>query len=208
MDGLIFDTERLYLHAWPHVGTVLGLPITLEDATTTVGRPLWECEPFFQTRYGSDFCMTKALDIMAGHIRTQLETNGMPLKPGVTALLEHLRETNIPTALGTSNITSVVTAYLEAADLTPYFSPIVTADMVESAKPAPDIFQKAAADLGLRPDQCLVLEDSNIGIASAHKAGCLPVMVPDLLAPTAETLTQVWGVFDHLGAVTETLFSP
>ena len=207
MDGLIFDTERIYLHAWPHAGKVLGLPITLEEAKVTIGRSVWDCEAFFQDRYGPAFCMTRTLKVMEEKIRDQLETNGVPLKPGAVELLALLRNRGIPTALGSSNRGSVVTAYLEASGLLSYFDPIVAGDMVEYVKPAPDIFQKAAVSLGVPPDKCLVLEDSIPGIEAASRAGCLPVMIPDLLEPTAVARAQAWRICNSLEDVAEMLFS-
>lgn len=207
MDGLIFDTERLYLHAWPHAGEALGFPITLEDAKALIGRSVWDFEASFQARYGPAFCMTQVLGVMEKRIRSQLETDGMPLKPGAVELLEALCQQGIPTALGSSNTSPVVTAYLEAADLLSYFNPIITGDMVEQVKPAPDIYQTAAAELGLSPAQCLVLEDSVAGVEAAHRAGCPSIMIPDLLEPTAEALTQTWQVCRCLNEVRRMLFS-
>ena len=207
MDGLLFDTEALYLEAWPKTGEAMGFPITTEIAKTTIARPLRVCEEIFQAIYGPRFSIAEAHRIMAGLIRSHLMANGMPLKPGAKELLSLLHQKEVPIALGTSNSSQVAFAYLQAADFLPYFGPIIGGDMVTHAKPAPDIFLKAASDLGLRPEQCLVLEDSSIGIEAAHKAGCLPAMVPDLLEPTAEARRQAWQIFGSLTELPEVLFS-
>ena len=60
---------------------------------------------------------------------------------------------------------------------------LVTGDMVEKGKPDPEIFVRAAQALKLPPKNCLVLEDSPHGILAAYKAGCLPMMIPDLWQP-------------------------
>jgi len=207
MDGLLFDTEALYLETWPQIGEAMGFPITIDDALITIGRPNLDCEPAFQKLFGPDFSMQEAQVIMEKLVRAKLEAEGVPIKPGARELLEFLHGERIPMALGTSNVHRVATAYLEATGFDKYFGPIVTGDMVEHPKPAPDIFQKAAAELGLLPNQCVVFEDSPAGILSAYKAGCLAAMVPDLLRPGIDTLNYVWRVFDNLDTAAETVFA-
>ena len=206
MDGLLFDTEALYLEAWPHTGEAMGFPITAEIAKATIGYPMRAYAGMFQELFGPGFSMAEAHRVMAGWVRSRLEERGMPLKPGVRELISFLHQKKIPVALGTSNSSQVARAYLEAAGLLSCFGPIVAGDMVEQVKPAPDIFLKAASDMGLLPEQCLVLEDSPMGIESAHRAACLPVMVPDLLGPTAETVNQAWRIFGSLTEAADALF--
>lgn len=55
--------------------------------------------------------------------------------------------------------------------------------MVDNGKPAPDIYLKACRELELKPEECAALEDSPNGILSAFRAGCLPIMIPDLSEP-------------------------
>ena len=206
MDGLLFDTESLYMEAWPHVGRAMGFSIPMEVAKRTIARPRAECELMLQALYGPSFSMEEAHGLLGERVRSHLIENGMPLKPGAEALLSLLHKRDIPVALGTSNRLWVAKAYLEHAGLLPYFGPLVTGDMVEHVKPAPDIFLKAASEMGLQPDQCLVLDDSPTGITAAYRAGCRPAMVPDLLEPTAETLGQVWRIFKSLEEVPDVLF--
>ena len=63
------------------------------------------------------------------------------------------------------------------------FSHVTGGDSIEYGKPSPDIYKKAAYELGIEPEHCLALEDSPNGIISAFTAGCKPVMVPDLTEP-------------------------
>ena len=66
--------------------------------------------------------------------------------------------------------------------------------MVEHGKPAPDIYLYAADKLGLKPKECLVLEDSPTGLLAAYRAGCIPVMVPDQDQPDEETRERAYAV--------------
>ena len=70
---------------------------------------------------------------------------------------------------------------------------LVTGDMVTAGKPQPEIFLKAAQLLELPPESCLDLEDSPHGILAAHRAGCRPMMIPDLKAPDADTLALLYA---------------
>jgi beta-phosphoglucomutase-like phosphatase (HAD superfamily) len=73
--------------------------------------------------------------------------------------------------------------------------------MVEHGKPEPDIYIYAATNLGLKAEECLVLEDSPNGILAAFRAGCVPVMVPDQDAPDEGTKKNVYGVIEQLSNV-------
>ena len=67
------------------------------------------------------------------------------------------------------------------------FDEIVCGPEVAHGKPQPDIYIAAAKKLGLKPEECIGLEDSSNGILAAYRAGVAPVMVPDLDEPDDET---------------------
>lgn len=86
-----------------------------------------------------------------------------------------------------------------------YFDKFVCNAMVENGKPAPDIYLKACEELNLNPCQCIALEDSPNGIISAHDAGCLPVMVPDLSQPDEYIQNLLYKKIDRLDILIEIL---
>jgi beta-phosphoglucomutase-like phosphatase (HAD superfamily) len=92
----------------------------------------------------------------------------------------------MPLALATSSGRDDAEHHLRNADLRRFFVAVATRNDVSRGKPHPDLFLKAAADLGVAPQRCLVLEDSHNGVRAAHAAGCLPIMVPDLLEANDE----------------------
>ena len=206
MDGLLFDTEQLYLQAWAPVGEAMGLPNAVEIARLTIGIGYEDSETIFQSHYGPAFRMEQALPIMSQWIERYITEHGMPCMPFARELVQLLHGKGFPLAIGSSNLRSVAEAFLDAAGLLQYFTAIVTGDMVEYAKPAPDIFLRAARELGFPPEQCLVLDDSPIGILAAYRAGCIPAMVPDLLPPTDETYGQLWRKFSSLEQIPLALF--
>ena len=70
--------------------------------------------------------------------------------------------------------------------------------MVAKGKPEPDIYLYASEKLGLKPEECIALEDSQNGIKSASSAGCKTVMVPDLDGPTEEIKPLLYDIADSL----------
>ena len=64
------------------------------------------------------------------------------------------------------------------------------ADMVRRAKPAPDVYLRAAEALGLPPESCIAIEDAPPGLVAARCAGCIPVMIPDLIPASAQDVTK------------------
>ena len=70
--------------------------------------------------------------------------------------------------------------------------------MIEKGKPAPDIYLKASEIIGIQPKFCLALEDSPVGVLSAYNAGMKPVMIPDLIQPSAAIEKILYAKADNL----------
>jgi mannitol-1-/sugar-/sorbitol-6-phosphatase len=118
------------------------------------------------------------------------DTEGIVPVPGARVLLDTLADQRIPHALVTSADVPLAVARMAAAAL-PYPAVSVTAESVAAGKPDPEGFLRAAADLGVDPEHCVVFEDSEAGIAAGHAAGMRVVGVgeraaaygPDFLVP-------------------------
>ena len=123
------------------------------------------------------------------------------LRPGVFELLDFLKAQGIPCAVATSTIRQDALPLLEGTGIFPYLKDAVYGDMVPCGKPAPDIFLLGARRLGAGPGRCLVLEDSPNGIRAAHRAGMIPVMIPDLVLPDKEIRALARAVLDSLSEV-------
>ena len=130
-----------------------------------------------------------------------VEKEGVTLKPGIHELLAYLREQGIKTAIATSSPIERTILYLTSVGLQNSFDELVSGYMVEKGKPEPDIYLYAASKLGVEPCNCMVLEDSPAGILAAHRAGCLPVMIPDQDEPEEETKKLLYAKVENLAAV-------
>jgi|SRR5262245_6349168 len=185
MDGLLLDTERLYREAIVGAAAKLGFDFPDAFYQTMIGAAEKECQAMIASHFGPAFPMAQYLQDCSSRLR-QLLHAGIPVKPGAIEILAELAHRAIPTALATSTHRATAVRQLREAGLHQHFKVIVTREEVTRGKPHPDLFLKAARDLGVNPQCCVVLEDSHKGIRAAHAAGTMPVMVPDLLAATDE----------------------
>ena len=93
------------------------------------------------------------------------------------------------------------TGDLESVDLFRYFDQVITGDLLERSKPAPDIYLMACRALEVAPEEAWAIEDSYNGIRSAAAAGMRAIMVPDLLPPTPEMEALATAILPDLAAV-------
>jgi len=213
MDGLMFDTEILNAVAWKEAGKLHGFDMTEELLRSHIGCSVETTKKQMKTHFGAEFDFDAVRADRIAYSFRHIEENGMPLKPGLRELLTYLSEKRLRTAIGTSSADMLVRFYMDHTDLNHKFDVIVCGDDVEHGKPEPDIFLKALAGLGVKADECLVLEDSYNGIIASHRAGIRSVMIPDLLPPTPEVeklffrkanvLTDVIGIVETLNGSEE-----
>ncbi|MGH9854349.1 MAG: HAD family hydrolase [Blastocatellia bacterium] len=198
MDGLMLDTESIYKRAWQNAAAQCGY--TLDDSfyLTLIGQPNPACEAAILERYGSDFPMAEFRARWSALWRTDVESSGIPTKPGLAELLSFLDEYQVPTAVATSSDQDYATFSLRVAGLEGRFNHIVTGDQVINGKPAPDIYVESARRLGVAPKHCVAIEDSDAGALAANAAGMITIMVPDLKAPSAEAQSAAFCVAPSL----------
>jgi len=116
----------------------------------------------------------------------------VPLKKGALRFLQYLKASGIRAGIATSNGREMVDVVLESLGITPYFQDITTACEVAAGKPAPDIYLKVAASLGVSPQQCMVFEDVPAGILAGKAAGMAVCAVEDVFsAPVREEKMQL-----------------
>jgi beta-phosphoglucomutase-like phosphatase (HAD superfamily) len=132
-------------------------------------------------------------------------SGALGLKPGAEELLAFLDSTAIPKALATSSSRKKAMSTLAAVQMDERFDVVVTRTDVSRGKPHPDLFLRAASELGRTVDHCIALEDSYNGVRAAHAAGIRVIMVPDLLLPTAEMTNLSEAVLPDLFAVLDAL---
>ena len=205
MDGVVLDSEKLYVRFWCEAANFCGYPMQSEHALgiRSMARPL--AKEKLKGWFGEDFdyeaVHAKRVELMDAFI----DENGIEPKPYAEELLSYLKENGYRVALATATPKDRAEDYLARVGLLKYFDEVVSARMVEHGKPAPDIYIYAAEKIGLAPCECLALEDSPNGIKSASSAGCKTVMVPDLDGPTDEIAPLLYAVANGLNEVIKLL---
>ncbi len=201
MDGVILDTEKLYTRFWKEAAQELGYQMTHEMALgmRSLSREVGEKQ--LKAYLGENVDYEQVRNMRIKLMSAFIEENGVELKPGIHELLEFLKEKGIKTSIATSSPLDRTKKYLSQVGLVDAFDELVSGHMVPHGKPAPDIYIYAANRLGLKPEECLVLEDSPTGLLAAHRAGCIPVMVPDQDQPDEETRERAYAVVENLVAV-------
>lgn len=198
MDGVILDTEKLYVRFWCEAANFYGYPMREHHALSirSMARPF--AIERLKGYFGEDFDYYAVHDKRIELMDKYIEQNGIEAKAGAKQLLQWLKQNGYKTALATATAPDRTKRYLTQLGLYDYFDEIVCASMVKKGKPEPDIYIKAAQLLGLPTENCIALEDSQNGIKSAHSAGCQTVMVPDLDGVNEETAHMLYDVADGL----------
>lgn len=200
MDGTLIDTERVYTTVIIAASGRFGFPMAESFCHSLIGVPAADCEQMIQAHFGPAFPLADFVAAVMDDVTAQLAT-AVPVKPGAVELLDLLETLGLPVAVATSSRRRGADDHLGRAGLLGRFRAVVTRDDVERGKPSPDVYLEAAARLGVKPVRCLAIEDSYTGIAAAHAAGMMPVMIPDIRPPTDAVQQQCVAVLDDLHAV-------
>lgn len=201
MDGVIFDTERLAHRCWLEVARQNGIENMDKIYPAIIGCNHSRAVETLLGYYGEKFRVEKFLHDTRRLFNRYIDTDGVPVKPGVKELLEFLKSNGYKTALASSSDRGIVEKELKSADIYKYFDKIVCGDEVTHSKPDPEIFLKAVSALKSEKRESMVIEDSYNGLRAAVAAGVTAVMVPDMLPPTREFTEAGIKVFPNLLSV-------
>ena len=182
MDGLLFNSEALSFESSVSAAAHYGHTIDWDFFKTLIGRQWPDIRMRMEDHLGLTFPADEFRAMWLSHYDALLKTS-LSIKPGVIELLDVLDQFAIPRAIATSSIREKVIQKTTIFDILPRFHHVVAQGDYAKGKPEPDPFLKAAELLNVDPKGCLALEDSHNGIRSAHAAGMMAVMVPDLLEP-------------------------
>ena len=198
LDGVLLDTEKLYARFWQEAAIALGYPMTRQQAlgmrslSSAAGQA--KLESYFGPGVDRAVMRQKRIALMDAYI----EENGVECMSGVLETVQQLKGRGLKIAIATSSPMERVERYLGPKNLLGYFDAVCSGHDVPLGKPAPDIYLRAAACIGLAPERCLAVEDSPAGIQSAFDAGCLPVFIPDQDEADEQTLKRLYARVEAL----------
>jgi HAD superfamily hydrolase (TIGR01509 family) len=180
MDGTLVDTEPSWIAAEYALVAEHGGTWNDEHAHALVGNPLLVSGEYIRRHGGVDLPVEEIVEQLLDRVVADVRRS-VPWRPGARELLLALREEGVPCALVTMSWARLVDAVL--AQLPgDTFAAVVAGDQVRHGKPHPEPYLTAAARLGVAPGECVAIEDSQTGVASAHAAGAAVVAVPNVVA--------------------------
>ncbi len=186
MDGLIFDTERIFMEQLAIVMKEAGYRLTKEIYVQTLGLGGKPLEDLMCSYFGKDYPFHEMGARTASRIAMLSETLGLPLKPYVTETLDYLKQKKKKLSVASATKTEQVVTYLQNAGILSYFDAVIGGDHVRHSKPEPDIFLAALDALKMTSDRSVVLEDSENGVRAGKAAGCQVICIPDLKFPSED----------------------
>ena len=171
LDGVLLDSESLYKQINLGFFKELGVEITNEEYNSFIGisgDKMWG----YIKKKGN---LEQSIDSLRVDEKERkyngLKENELTPNPGLLALLVLIKSKGIPLAIASSGLMKNIQLILEKLKLTRYFNHIISGEMPEKGKPAPDIFLLAAEHFKIDPAHCLVIEDSRNGVLAAKSAG-------------------------------------
>lgn len=186
MDGLML-AERLSIPSMRVASKAIGINITDNTLIELIGLNENDSNAFLEKRLGKPIDWGKFSAAFYQDYLRALTNGGIRLKEGLIELINFLKENNLRLAVATSTKTDLALKKLRLAGILNQFEIVIGSDQVAQGKPAPDIYLKAATELGVNINNCLALEDSDNGALSAFRAGIKVIVVPDIKAPSRTT---------------------
>jgi HAD superfamily hydrolase (TIGR01509 family) len=179
LDGVLADSEPW----WNEIDTKLlaehGVTYRGEYHRNVLGVSYRLAVDFYKKEFGLS-APTEELMHRRGEIATEFFANRIDLFPFTKKVLQELQQMHLALAVATSSVGASARPFLDRHGLTAFFAVIITGEEVERGKPHPDIYLRAAEELGVAANaSCLVVEDSISGIAAAKAAKMRVAAIPD-----------------------------
>ena len=181
MDGVIFDTEKLYFNVWERIFKKYGYDMTIDVYSSVMGIGRDNVKKVFKEIYGQDIPIEQMYKEKDEEVLAAIEENKVEVKAGVKDILEYLEKNELKVVLATSAKRDRVYKQLIGVGLLDKFDYILCGDEIINPKPNPEIFIKVAKKLEIKEEHCLVIEDSYSGLNAAFNAKMKVVHVPDLI---------------------------
>ena len=196
MDGLLFDTEKLFDDIWYQLSDQYHCTLDrafFDSTRGTTGTIMAKTiRHYFPMHNVSDL-----IEDLFRRARIEL-TEHVPMKKGVIEILEYFIANDIKISIASSSPKDMIINNLKVSGIHSYIDEIVSGDDVKQGKPSPEIFLLAAKRMGVDARDCYVFEDGIHGVHAGVNAGCTTIMIPDMLQPTQEILNMPVHIYKDL----------
>ncbi|MDD7914333.1 beta-phosphoglucomutase [Polaribacter ponticola] len=181
LDGVIVDTAKYHYLAWKNLANQLGFEFTKEQNELFKGVSRKRCLEIL-LEIGNREATQEEFDTWmveknVDYLKYIENMDASEILPDVPRVLEFLKENNIPIALGSASKNAQ--PILEKVGLLHYFDAIVDGNNVTKAKPDPEVFLLAAAQLNVKAEECVVFEDAVAGVQAANAAEMMSIGIGD-----------------------------
>jgi HAD superfamily hydrolase (TIGR01509 family) len=197
LDGTLVDTEGIWWTAETEVFADLGHVLDEAHRAVVVGGPMSRSVGHLMSVTGTTATLAELMPAINSRFEQLIADGGAPLMPGARRLLTELAAHRIPTGLVSASHRRTIDAMLVSLGAE-HFSFTLAGDEVALTKPHPEPYLTAAARIGAHPADCVVVEDTLTGVASAEAAGCRVVAVPSLVPIEPAPGRTVLGSLEEL----------
>ena len=200
MDGTIIDSEPYWMIAETELVEEHGGTWSAEQGYALVGSGLWNSAAELQ-KAGVNLSADDIVNRLSQRVLEQVVTS-VPWCPGVRELFRELLDADIPCALVTMSLRKNAEALAQAVAQElgqPVFRAIIAGDDVSQPKPHPEAYLKGALALGVEIGDCVALEDSSYGAASAFSAGAITIGIPLHVEIQSEHVHELWDSLEGRG---------
>lgn len=171
MDGVLVDSEPVYFEVDKRLLGSFGLKVDNEFLNRYIGVSNKDMMEDIIKRLNIEQSADELTEIkLRLSIKAFNEANLVTI-PGVRELIAELTAHNISLAIASSSPRTIIETVINKLNISGFFKIIISGEEVKNGKPAPDIFLKAADLLGVNPNECMVIEDSENGVGAAFAAG-------------------------------------
>lgn len=179
MDGTLIDSETIFENIAIKVFAELHVKLTDRTYSKWKGMPAKQIEHAILEEFGADFPLANFKRRFVESWERHIHSFGIKVIPGIKELLDELSANNIKISVATSTPHDKAVCSLKIAGINIPKNRIIGGDMVKNGKPSPEIFLEAAKSMQCSSNECIVIEDSIIGIEGAKNAGMTTVFVPN-----------------------------
>lgn len=199
-DGIVIDTENIWFDLYSeYFQNKFDYNFTRKEFLMAVGSTTDQLNECFNDKTGFAVEFDDINSMLQDEFRSRSLT--LPARPGIPEFIQAVKGNDLKLSLATSSHAVMPTKQLERLDLIKYFDELVSRDDVKQVKPAPDLFLKALELTDSKPDEALILEDSENVLNAANKIPVSTIIYPNEVTKIGHFPTALAVVDDARDAI-------